>query len=165
MKELCELRRELEAAVKPEHGAVNDRLFDLLEKQASRCERLEKENAQFRKRIAELEKQGPPQPPNADEPSQSYSLSAEEKRRRKRLRQSASKKRQAGRKANRTNKTDTGAIRQTHIVRVLESLRRSLDCFTIHAVVDRVASCLHRSIGMFQPTGPPEAKPALSPPG
>ena len=69
------------------------------------------------------------------------------------------------RKANRTNKTDTGATRQTHIVSVLESLRRSLDRFTIHTVVGKAANCLHRSIGMFQPTGPPQANPALSPAG
>jgi hypothetical protein len=36
------------------------------------------------------------------------------------------------RHANRTNKTDTGATRQTHILSVLESLRRSLSNFTIH---------------------------------
>ncbi len=101
MKELRELRKELEAAVKPEHGRVTERLFDLLEKQASRCERLEKENARLRQRIAELEKHDPPQPPrSADEPTESYSLSAEEKRRRKRLRQTTAKKRKAGRKLN-----------------------------------------------------------------
>jgi transposase len=59
------------------------------------------------------------------------------------------------RKANRTSKTDTGSTRQTRIVSVLESLRRSLDDFTINTVVDRVASCMHRTISMFQPTGPP----------
>lgn len=71
------------------------------------------------------------------------------------------------RQAHRTNKTDSGASRQTHIVSVLESLRRSLGNFTINTVVDKVASCLHRSIGMFQPTGPPKSQtdPALSPTG
>lgn len=69
------------------------------------------------------------------------------------------------RHANRTNKTDTGATRQTHIASVLESLRRSLCNFTIHTVVDRVASHLHRTLSMFQPTGPPPdpAAPTLSP--
>ena len=69
------------------------------------------------------------------------------------------------RQANRTNKTDTGASRQTHIVSVLESLRRSLSNFTIHTVVARVASNLHRTLSMFQPTGPPHdpAAPTLSP--
>jgi len=67
------------------------------------------------------------------------------------------------RHANRTNKTDTGATRQTHIVSVLESLRRSLSNFTIHTVVDRVASSLHRSLSMFQPTGPPQDPAAPTP--
>ena len=59
------------------------------------------------------------------------------------------------RKANRTNKTDTGSRRQTHIVSVLESLRRSLSDFTIDRVVEQVTAHLHRSLSMFQPTGPP----------
>ena len=67
------------------------------------------------------------------------------------------------RKANRTNKTDTGSIRQTHIVSVLESLRRKLSEFTIHNVVHEVVSCLHRSLSMFQPTGPPDSAEQLTP--
>lgn len=102
MKELRELRKELEAAVKPGCGELIERLFDLLEKQARRCDRLEKENARLRQRIAESEKQGPPQPPSSAEAStESYSLSAEEKRRRrKRLLTTKAKKRKAGRKPN-----------------------------------------------------------------
>lgn len=102
MKELRGLRKELEAGVKPEHGPLIERWFDFLEKQASRCEWLEKENARLRQRIAELEKQSPPQAPSgAEEPAESYSLSAEEKRRRrKRLLKTKAKKRKAGRKPN-----------------------------------------------------------------
>lgn len=58
------------------------------------------------------------------------------------------------RKANRTNKTDTGAIRQTHIVSVLESLRCSLTVFTIKTVVGQVANALHQAAGIFQTIGP-----------
>ncbi len=61
------------------------------------------------------------------------------------------------RKAKRTNKTDTGTKRQTHIVSVLESLRRSLDQFTITAVVEQVANSLHRASGIFQTIGPTAA--------
>ena len=75
------------------------------------------------------------------------------------------------RKAHRTNKTDTGAIRQTHIVSVLESLRWALDNFTINtfvvwagAVVARVVQCMHHSLKLFQPTGPP-GEAVLSPTG
>jgi hypothetical protein len=101
MKELRELRKELEGAVKPGRGALVERLFDLLEKQVGRCERLERQNAQLRQRIAELEKQSPPRPPSANEPAESYSLSAEEKRRRrKRLLKTKAKKHKAGRKPN-----------------------------------------------------------------
>ena len=53
MKELRELRKELDAAIKPGHGQVVDRLFDLLERQIKRCERLEKENQRLAERIAE----------------------------------------------------------------------------------------------------------------
>jgi len=77
MKELRELRKELDAAIKPGHSQVVDRLFDLLEKQIKRCERLEKENGRLTHRIAELEKQDPPAPPSVR--SESYSLDAEEK--------------------------------------------------------------------------------------
>lgn len=59
------------------------------------------------------------------------------------------------RKAHRTNKTDTGSRRQTHIVSVLESLRRTLSQFTIDRVVHEVTTRLHRGLSMFQPTGPP----------
>ena len=55
MKELRELRKELESAIESGDGEVVDRLFNLLEKQGERCERLEKENKQLRQRIAELE--------------------------------------------------------------------------------------------------------------
>ncbi|MCA9182864.1 MAG: transposase, partial [Planctomycetales bacterium] len=58
------------------------------------------------------------------------------------------------RKANRTNKTDTGARRQTRIVSVLESLRRSLPNFTIKSVIAQVANALHQAGGIFQTIGP-----------
>ena len=48
MKELRELRKELEAAIESGDGEVVDRLFNLLEKQGERCERLEKEIKQLR---------------------------------------------------------------------------------------------------------------------
>jgi hypothetical protein len=69
------------------------------------------------------------------------------------------------RKTNRTNKTDRGATRQTYIVSVLESLRRTLGDFTIRNVVDRVIASLHHGVGLFQSTGPPEsnAVPSLLP--
>ena len=101
MKELRELRKELDAAIKPGQAEVVDRLFDLLEKQVRRCERLEKENEQLRRRIAESEKQDPPVTgPEAKAPDESYSLAAEEKRRRRKQRQrKAAPKRKAGRKS------------------------------------------------------------------
>jgi len=77
MKELREPRKELDAAIRPRHSQVVDRLFDLLEKQIKGCERLEKENRRLTHRIAELEKQDPPVPPCV--PSESCSLDAEEK--------------------------------------------------------------------------------------
>ena len=78
MKELRELRKELDAAIKPGPGQVVDRLFDLLERQIKRCERLEKENQRLAERIAELEKQDPPtSPQDASVPADSYSLDAE----------------------------------------------------------------------------------------
>ena len=81
MKELRELRKELEAAIESGDGEVVDRLFNLLEKQAERCERLEKENKQLRQRIAELENQDRPGPrQDTGTPTASYSLEAEEKR-------------------------------------------------------------------------------------
>lgn len=61
------------------------------------------------------------------------------------------------RKANRTNKTDTGAKRQTRIISVLESLRRCLPRFTLKSVVDHVAESL-RGAGLIHGTGPPLAK-------
>lgn len=82
MKELHALRKELEAAVKPNHGEVVDRLLDLLEKQLKRCDSLEKKNRRLEQRIAELEGQGPPSSEQGA-PSASYSLEAEEKRRRR----------------------------------------------------------------------------------
>ena len=103
MKELRELRKELDAAIKPGHGQVVDRLFDVMEKLVSRCERLEKENQRVRQRITELENQDPPvSPQEGNVPSDSYSLDAEEKRRRRkqRQRQTAAKKRKPGRKPN-----------------------------------------------------------------
>ncbi len=58
------------------------------------------------------------------------------------------------RKAKRTNKTDTGAKRQTNIVSVLESLRRSLPKFTMATVMEQVANSLHKASGIFQTIGP-----------
>jgi len=100
MKELRELRKQLDAAIKRGHSQVVDRLFDLLEKQSKRCERLEKENRRLTQRIAELEKQDPTATPST--PSESYSLDAEEKRRRRkqRQRQTSAKQRKSGRKPN-----------------------------------------------------------------
>jgi septation ring formation regulator EzrA len=87
MKELRELRKELDAAIKPGQAEVVDRLFDLLEKQVKRGERLEKENEQLLRRIAELEKRDPPAAEQeAKAPDESYSLDAEEKRRRRKQR-------------------------------------------------------------------------------
>jgi septation ring formation regulator EzrA len=87
MKELRELRKELDAAIKPGQAEVVDRLFDLLEKQVKRGERLEKENERLRRRIAELEKRDPPAAEQeAKAPDESYSLDAEEKRRRRKQR-------------------------------------------------------------------------------
>jgi hypothetical protein len=97
MKELSELRKGLEAAVEPGRGWLVSAVFDLLEQQVKRCDRLEKENERQRERIAELEeKLRPPQPPPS---SGDFSLTAEEKRRRrkKRKKQSAPK-RKPGRK-------------------------------------------------------------------
>jgi len=101
MKELRELRKELDAAIKPGHGEVVDRLFDVMEKLANRCERLEKENQRLQQRIAELEKRDPSGPP-ADAASAAYSLDAEEKRRRRKQlkKKTAAKKRKPGRKPN-----------------------------------------------------------------
>ena len=103
MKELRELRKELDAAIKPGHGQVVDRLFDLLEKQVKRCERLQKENERLAQRIAELEKRDPPAShQDASAPADSYSLDAEEKRRRRKQlkKKTVAKKRKAGRKPN-----------------------------------------------------------------
>ena len=83
MKELRELRKELDAAIKPGQAEIVDRLFDLLEKQVKRCERLEKENEQLRRRIAE---DPPATGQEAKAPHESYSLDAEEKRRRRKRR-------------------------------------------------------------------------------
>jgi hypothetical protein len=65
------------------------------------------------------------------------------------------------RKANRTNKTDSGATRQTRIVSVLESLRRTLNSFTIQSVVNHVAAALHQRVRLFQATGPPTGNARL----
>jgi hypothetical protein len=65
------------------------------------------------------------------------------------------------RKANRTNKTDSGATRQTRIVSVLESLRRTLTSFTIESVVEQVATALHQGMRLFPSTGPPNADAAI----
>ena len=84
MTELQSLRKDLEAAVKPGHGEVVDRLLDLLERQLKRCDALEKqaarleaENARLQKRIAELEGRKPPSS-GATGGSIDYSLAAEE---------------------------------------------------------------------------------------
>lgn len=100
MKELRELRKELDTAIKPGHGPVVNRLFDLLEKQVKRCERLQKENGRLAQRIAELEKGDPPS--SHQVPVDSYSLDAEEKRRRRKQlkKKTAAKKHKAGRKPN-----------------------------------------------------------------
>jgi transposase len=106
MTELQSLRKDLEAAVKPGHGEVVDRLLDLLERQLKRCDALEKqaarleaENARLQKRIAELEGRKPPSSGGTGG-SIDYSLAAEEKRRqRKQLkRRLKAKKKKPGRK-------------------------------------------------------------------
>jgi len=97
MKELRELRKGLEEAVKPGNDWLVDAIFDLLEKQVARSDRLEKENQRLRERVAELEKSNPPQSrPPVEE---SYSLDAEEKRRqRKQRKKKLTPKRKPGRK-------------------------------------------------------------------
>lgn len=106
MTELRELRKELEAAIGSERGSLADlvnRSWDLLEKQIQRCDRLEKENLRLRKRIADLEgKDDPPASPAAA-PAESYSLDAEEKRRRRGQRNKQRKRspRKPGRKPKR----------------------------------------------------------------
>lgn len=99
MKELQDLRTHLEAALSPEHRELVARLFDLLEKQVARADRLEKENELLRKRISELE--GKSNPPKTGAPSEPYSLSAEGKRRRR-----SKRRKTANRKPGRKPKTD-----------------------------------------------------------
>lgn len=53
------------------------------------------------------------------------------------------------RKANRTNKTDTGSQRQTRIMSVLETMRLSLPQFSMGAVVAKVVGCLSLGTGLF----------------
>lgn len=97
MTELQALRKELEAAVKPGHSEVVDRLLDLLEKQIRRCDLLEKENQRLKQRIAELENRDPPS--NRGAPAEAFSLDAEEKRReRKRQKRRLAAKKKPGRK-------------------------------------------------------------------
>ena len=98
MKELRALRKDLEESLKPGNDGLVDAVFALLESQAARCDRLEKENQRLRERIAELEKQlGPPQGPSSVE--ESYSLVAEEKRRQRKEREKKRRpKRKPGRK-------------------------------------------------------------------
>ena len=106
MRELRILRTELEAAVQAGDEQLVNRLMDLLEKQAKRCVALEKRCAEYEKRnqdleqrIAELEGRDPPAD-DPSEPSASYSLSAEEKRRRRKELANKTKKksRKRGRK-------------------------------------------------------------------
>ena len=99
MKELQDLRTHLEAALSPEHQELVGRLFDLLEKQVARADRLEKENELLRKRILELE--GKSNPPQAEAPSKPYSLSSEDKRRRR-----SKRRKTANRKPGRKPKRD-----------------------------------------------------------
>jgi transposase len=98
MKELRELRKELEAVVESDGQASVDSLFDLLEKQVGRCDRLEKENTRLRLRIIELEQKINPPAPNQPAPTKAYSLDSEERRRRKQRRRKADSKRKPGRK-------------------------------------------------------------------
>jgi hypothetical protein len=58
------------------------------------------------------------------------------------------------RKANRTNKTDAGAKRQTNIVSVLESLRRSLPTFNMATVVEQVTNSIQQASRIFQTRSP-----------
>ena len=60
------------------------------------------------------------------------------------------------RKATRTNKTDSGAHRQTRIVSVLESLRRCMKTFRIQSVVDQVVDSLKEAAGIFSKPRPPD---------
>jgi hypothetical protein len=98
MKELRELRKGLEAAVEPGHAGLVKAVFDLLEQQIKRCDRLEKENQRLRQRLADME-----QKDDAPPPTESYSLDAEEKRRQ---RQQRNKKLAAKRKPGRKPKKD-----------------------------------------------------------
>ena len=90
----------LRAAVGPEGERLVEAVFELLEGQVQRCDRLEKENERLRRRIAELEGKDNPPPPST---SESYSLDAEEKRRRRRQRK---KKLESKRKPGRKPKQD-----------------------------------------------------------
>ena len=95
MKELSELRKGLEEAVEPGNDWLVNAVFDLLEQQVKRSDRLEKENGRLRQRIADLEGKDAPPPP----PTSSYSLDAEEKRRRRQQRKKKlASKRKSGRK-------------------------------------------------------------------
>jgi hypothetical protein len=58
------------------------------------------------------------------------------------------------RKAKRTNKTDAGANRQTNIVSVLESLRRSLPTFNMATVVEQVTNSIQQASRIFQTRSP-----------
>jgi transposase len=98
MKELRELRKGLEQAIKPGNEPLVDAVFGQLERQVTRCDRLEKENKFLRERIAEFEQRLDPPPPSpaVNEP---YSLEAEAKRRqRKARRKKLAGKRKPGRK-------------------------------------------------------------------
>lgn len=59
------------------------------------------------------------------------------------------------------NKTDTGATRQSRIVSVLESLRRTLNSFTLKSVVDHIVEPLQGE-RLFHGTGPPPQEPGSS---
>jgi len=98
MKELRDLRKGLEQAIKPGNERVVEAMFDVLERQVSRCNRLEKDNKRLRDRIAELQQRlDPPPPPSAVK--ESYSLDAEAKRRQQKARKKKlATKRKSGRK-------------------------------------------------------------------
>ena len=101
MDELRKVKRELLGAIGDEHEALLQGVFDLLDMTLKRGDRLEKENATLKKRVMELEGRKP-KPPSAsnDTSTESYSLSAEEKRRRNKSRKKKADKsrKKAGRK-------------------------------------------------------------------
>ena len=130
MKELKQLRADLGATSGSQRGRAVDGLFDLLEKQARRIERLEKENQRLRQRLASYEpeenSQEKQQAPPAED-AQHYSLEAEEKRRQRKQR-----KTRKGRKRNRKAGRKPGRVKLQRIARWVDITPEGVakeDCF------------------------------------